>query len=89
MVFAPEGFPTAENQGMMANVIFVITSVGVVVLDAGASVPQGACSRFLPLPRVSGGALFVLSTYRFPKGVVGRLRAGRRVKTAKAQQARG
>ena len=41
MVYAPEGFPTPENQGMMANVIFVITSVGVVVLDTGASVQIG------------------------------------------------
>ena len=41
MVFAPEGFPTPENQGMMANVVFVITSAGVVVLDTGASVQIG------------------------------------------------
>ncbi len=41
LVFAPEGFPTAQNLGMMANVVFVITSVGVVVLDTGASVQIG------------------------------------------------
>jgi len=41
MVFAPEGFPTPENQGMMANVVFVITSAGVVMLDTGASVQIG------------------------------------------------
>jgi glyoxylase-like metal-dependent hydrolase (beta-lactamase superfamily II) len=37
MVFAADGFPTPENRGMMANVVFVITSAGVVVLDTGAS----------------------------------------------------
>ena len=41
MVFAADGFPTPENRGMMANVVFVITSVGVVVLDSGASVQIG------------------------------------------------
>jgi glyoxylase-like metal-dependent hydrolase (beta-lactamase superfamily II) len=41
LVFAPEGFPTPENLGMMANIVFVITSVGVVVLDTGASVQIG------------------------------------------------
>jgi glyoxylase-like metal-dependent hydrolase (beta-lactamase superfamily II) len=41
MVFAEDGFPTPENRGMMANVIFVITSAGVVVLDSGASVQIG------------------------------------------------
>ena len=38
MVFAADGFPTPENRGMMANVVFVLTSAGVVVLDSGASV---------------------------------------------------
>ncbi len=41
LVFAPDGFPTPENRGMMANVVFVITSAGVVVLDTGASVQIG------------------------------------------------
>lgn len=41
MVFAPDGFPTPENQGMMANVVFAITSAGVVMLDTGASVQIG------------------------------------------------
>lgn len=41
MVFAADGFPTPENRGMMANVVFVITSAGVVVLDSGASVQIG------------------------------------------------
>jgi glyoxylase-like metal-dependent hydrolase (beta-lactamase superfamily II) len=41
MVWTPDGFPTPENRGMMANVTFVLTSVGVVVVDAGASVQIG------------------------------------------------
>ena len=41
MVFAADGFPTPENRGMMANVVFVVTSVGVVVVDTGASVQIG------------------------------------------------
>lgn len=41
MIFSPDGFPTPENRGMMSNVIFVITSVGVVVLDSGASLQIG------------------------------------------------
>ncbi|MFY7856269.1 MAG: MBL fold metallo-hydrolase [Rubrivivax sp.] len=41
MVFADDGFPTPENRGMMANVVFVVTSAGVVVLDTGASVQIG------------------------------------------------
>ena len=41
MVFAADGFPTPENRGMMANVVFVLTSAGVVVLDTGASVQIG------------------------------------------------
>jgi len=44
MVFAPDGFPTPENRGMMSNVVFVLTSVGVVVLDTGASVQIGEMS---------------------------------------------
>ena len=41
MIFSPDGFPTPENRGMMANVIFVLTSAGVVVLDSGASLQIG------------------------------------------------
>lgn len=41
MVYAKEGFPTAENQGMMASIVFVITQKGVVVLDSGASLQIG------------------------------------------------
>ena len=38
MIKAPDGFPTPENQGLMANVIFVTGRSGVVVVDSGASV---------------------------------------------------
>ncbi|GAB3189473.1 MBL fold metallo-hydrolase [Hydrogenophaga aquatica] len=41
MVYAKDGFPTADNQGLMANVLFVVTSAGVVVLDSGASLQIG------------------------------------------------
>jgi glyoxylase-like metal-dependent hydrolase (beta-lactamase superfamily II) len=41
MVYAPEGFPTPQNQGMMANVLFVVTSAGVVVIDSGGSLQIG------------------------------------------------
>ena len=41
MVYAADGFPTPENRGMMANVVFVITTAGVVVIDTGASVQIG------------------------------------------------
>lgn len=41
MVYAEDGFPTPQNRGMMANVLFVITTAGVVVLDSGASVQIG------------------------------------------------
>lgn len=41
MVYAKDGFPTAENQGMMASVVFVITQKGVVMLDTGASLQIG------------------------------------------------
>jgi glyoxylase-like metal-dependent hydrolase (beta-lactamase superfamily II) len=41
MVYAKEGFPTQENQGLMASIIFVVTQKGVVVLDSGASVQIG------------------------------------------------
>jgi glyoxylase-like metal-dependent hydrolase (beta-lactamase superfamily II) len=41
MVYSPDGFPTPENKGMMSNVIFVVTSAGVVVIDSGASLQIG------------------------------------------------
>ncbi|MDP3884053.1 MBL fold metallo-hydrolase [Hydrogenophaga sp.] len=41
MVYAKDGFPTQENQGLMASVLFVITQKGVVVMDTGASVQIG------------------------------------------------
>lgn len=41
MIYSPDGFPTAENQGMMANITFVITTKGIVILDTGASVQIG------------------------------------------------
>ncbi|MCE1242940.1 MBL fold metallo-hydrolase [Oryzomicrobium sp.] len=41
VIQAPDGFPTPENHGMMANVTFVSTGKGVVVIDSGASVQIG------------------------------------------------
>lgn len=41
MIYASDGFPTPENRGMMSNVIFVVTSAGVVVLDSGSSLQIG------------------------------------------------
>ncbi len=41
MVYAKEGFPTQENQGLMASILFVVTQKGVVVLDTGASLQIG------------------------------------------------
>lgn len=41
MIHSPDGFPNPDNQGMMANVVFVVTSAGVVVLDSGASLQIG------------------------------------------------
>ena len=41
MVFAPDGFPTPQNQGMMANILFAVTSTGVVVIDSGGSLQIG------------------------------------------------
>ena len=38
VIVAPDGFPTPENQGMMANITFVIGAKGVVVVDTGSSV---------------------------------------------------
>jgi glyoxylase-like metal-dependent hydrolase (beta-lactamase superfamily II) len=41
MIRAPDGFPTPENQGLMANIIFINSQRGVVVVDSGASVQIG------------------------------------------------
>jgi glyoxylase-like metal-dependent hydrolase (beta-lactamase superfamily II) len=41
MIYSPDGFPTPQNRGMMANIVFVVTSVGVVVIDSGASLQIG------------------------------------------------
>jgi len=41
MIYSPDGFPTPENRGMMANVVFVVTTAGVVVIDSGASLQIG------------------------------------------------
>lgn len=41
MIYARDGFPTPDNRGVMANVVFVVTSVGVVVLDSGCSLQHG------------------------------------------------
>jgi glyoxylase-like metal-dependent hydrolase (beta-lactamase superfamily II) len=58
MVYAPDGFPTPENRGMMSNVIFVVTSAGVVILDSGSSLQIGQMvirmiQRVTPLPVVA------------------------------------
>ncbi|WP_029010303.1 MBL fold metallo-hydrolase [Azospirillum halopraeferens] len=41
IVPAPDGFPTPENQGMMANITFVVGPDGVMVVDSGASLQIG------------------------------------------------
>lgn len=41
MIYAEDGFPTPENLGMMANIVFVVTSAGVVLLDTGGSLQIG------------------------------------------------
>ncbi|MGQ9723884.1 MAG: MBL fold metallo-hydrolase [Tepidimonas sp.] len=41
MIYARDGFPTPENRGVMANIVFVVTSAGVVVLDSGCSLQHG------------------------------------------------
>lgn len=41
VIQAPDGFPTPENQGMMANITFVIGQKGVIVVDSGASLQIG------------------------------------------------
>lgn len=41
MIYAKDAFPTPENHGMMANIMFIVTSQGVVVVDSGASLQIG------------------------------------------------
>jgi glyoxylase-like metal-dependent hydrolase (beta-lactamase superfamily II) len=41
VIQAPDGFPTPENQGMMANITFVVGQKGVIVVDSGASLQIG------------------------------------------------
>ena len=41
IIYAPDGFPTPENRGMMSNVTFVVTRAGVVILDSGSSLQIG------------------------------------------------
>lgn len=41
MIYAPDGFPTPENRGMMCNISAINTSQGVVIVDSGASVQIG------------------------------------------------
>ena len=58
MIEAPDGFPTPENRGLMANVVFAIGSEGVVVLDSGCSLQIGEMAirmirRLTPLPVVA------------------------------------
>ena len=58
IIFAPDGFPTPENRGMMSNVTFVVTSAGVVILDSGSSLQIGEMAirmirRVTPLPVVA------------------------------------
>lgn len=58
MIYSKDGFPTQENLGMMANIVFVVTSQGVVVLDSGASLQIGQMAirmirKVTPLPVVA------------------------------------
>ena len=41
LIYSPDSFPTPENRGMMANITFVVTRKGVLILDSGASVQIG------------------------------------------------
>lgn len=58
MIYSEDGFPNADNKGMMANILFVVTSSGVVVLDTGASLQIGQMAirmirSVTPLPVVA------------------------------------
>jgi glyoxylase-like metal-dependent hydrolase (beta-lactamase superfamily II) len=41
MIYSEDGFPTAKNQGMMANIVFTLGEKGVAVLDSGCSLQIG------------------------------------------------
>jgi len=41
MIYAEDGFPTPENKGMMANIVFAVTDDGVVMFDTGGSLQIG------------------------------------------------
>lgn len=41
LIYAEDGFPTPENRGLMASIVFVVTSAGVLVLDSGCSLQIG------------------------------------------------
>jgi len=41
MIYAKDGFPTAENRGMMASLFFAVGSAGVVVMESGSSLQIG------------------------------------------------
>jgi glyoxylase-like metal-dependent hydrolase (beta-lactamase superfamily II) len=41
MIESPDGFPTPENRGLMANIVFAIGTRGVVVMDSGCSLQIG------------------------------------------------
>jgi glyoxylase-like metal-dependent hydrolase (beta-lactamase superfamily II) len=58
MILAPDGFPTLENRGLMANVVFAIGPTGVVVIDSGCSLQIGEMAlrmirRLTPQPVVA------------------------------------
>ena len=58
MIYAPDGFPTQENRGMMSNVTFVVTTAGVVILDSGSSLQIGQMAirmikKVTPLPVIA------------------------------------
>ena len=58
LIYAKDVFPTEANQGMMANVTFVVTSKGVVVMDSGGSLQIGQMAirmikKVTPLPVVA------------------------------------
>jgi glyoxylase-like metal-dependent hydrolase (beta-lactamase superfamily II) len=54
VVRSPDGFPTPANQGMMANVTFIVGRAGVLVFDSGGSVQIGEMA-IRALRTVTGG----------------------------------
>ena len=58
MIESPDGFPTPENRGLMANIVWAIGPQGVVVLDSGCSLQIGEMAirvirQLTPLPVVA------------------------------------